>query len=332
MGEFSKERGTLLMTTKQAGRVVVVGSCITDLIGYTHRLPAVGETLKGHKFAVGFGGKGANQAVQAALLGSSVSMVSKIGDDTFGQGTLQNFKARGVNADHVTVEQGGSTGIALIQVDDSGHNSILIIPGSLDQLTPQSLASDSITLLLTASNVLLCQLETPLDTTVAAMRIAHASGLVTVLNTAPAPPDANTLTDEILGLATVVCPNEPELATITGMPTSTMAEVEAAARHVICRGAQTVLVTLGERGAVLVQATHPHSSRHFPATKVMPKDTTGAGDSFLGAFAHFVASGMSIEDAIPKANLVASVSVQRLGTQSSFANQPELQQIYPDQF
>jgi ribokinase len=294
-----------------------VGACFTDLIAYAPRMPGPGETLVGTKFATGFGGKGANQAVQAARLGAKVMMVSKLGDDTFGNDTLANFKEQGVDATWVTRVAGMSSGVAPITVNEqTGQNAIIIVPGALDHLTGADVeaAREGIR----HCGLLMVQLEAPMEATIAALRIAREEGLMTLLNTAP----AKTLPEEIWPLCDIVCPNEPELQTLTGMPTGDDDEVTAAARELIKRGAKTVLVTLGSRGCALFEGDA--AGKFVATTKVKPVDTTGAGDSFLGALAAKIVIGQSLEEAMPFANKVASVSVTREGTQKSFPSASDL--------
>mmetsp|Transcript_49615 Transcript_49615/g.105591 ORF Transcript_49615/g.105591 Transcript_49615/m.105591 type:complete len:567 (-) Transcript_49615:107-1807(-) len=300
-----------------SNRICVVGACFTDLVTFSSRMPNPGETLPGSKFITGFGGKGANQAVQAARLGANVMMISKVGGDTFGADTLKNFKEQGIDAKHVQVVEGESSGVAPIFVNETtGQNSILIIPGALDKLNAGDieLARNDIR----GSKLMICQLECPLEATMAALKVAKEEGVTTLLNTAPAKP----LPDEIWAFCDIVCPNEPELQMLSGKPTSTDEEVKAAAEVLLHRGAKKLIVTLGERGCALFETG---KDPLFVATKmVKAKDTTGAGDSFLGAFAASIAKdGSSLEAAMSKGNAVAAVSVTRIGTQLSFPDARE---------
>lgn len=301
-------------------RICVVGACFTDLISYVDRLPTKGETLHCKKFSTGFGGKGANQAVQAAKLGADVMMISKVGDDAFGKETLLNFKEVGVDATYVTQVPGVASGVAPIAVDAQGNNSIIIAPGACGLLSHADM--EAARPAIRSCGLLVCQLEVPMEATIAALKIAREEGLQTVLNTAPAPTDG-ALPGEIWSLCDVVSPNEPELRSLTGMPTSTNEEVAAAAGEVLRRGAKKVLVTLGERGCALFEAGSGFC--HFvPCPKVEAKDTTGAGDSFLGACTHYLMSGETLLSSMASANEVAAVSVTREGTQKSFADSAEM--------
>jgi ribokinase len=244
-------------------------------------------------------------------------MVSKLGDDTFGNDTLANFKEQGVDATWVTRVAGMSSGVAPITVNEqTGQNAIIIVPGALDHLKGADVeaAREGIR----SCGLMMVQLEAPMEATIAALRIAREEGLMTLLNTAP----AKTLPEEIWPLCDIVCPNEPELQTLTGMPTGDDDEVTAAARELIKRGAKTVLVTLGSRGCALFEGDA--AGKFVATTKVKPVDTTGAGDSFLGALAAKIVIGQSLEEAMPFANKVASVSVTREGTQKSFPSASDL--------
>lgn len=298
-------------------KICNVGACFTDLIAYCPRMPGAGETLVGTKFSTGFGGKGANQAVQAARLGANVMMVSKLGDDTFGTDTLENFKEQGVDATWVTQVPGMSSGVAPITVNEvTGQNSIIIVPGALNHLTGADVeaARESIR----ECGLMMVQLEAPMEATMAALKIAREEGLMTLLNTAP----AKALPNDIWALCDIVCPNEPELQMLTGMPTSTDAEVAAAARTLIQHGAKKVLVTLGERGCALFEGSS--EGKFVPTQEVKPVDTSGAGDSFLGALAAQLVDGHDLGGAMARANEVAAVGVTREGTQKSFANATEM--------
>lgn len=307
--------------TSSPKKICFVGACFTDLISYVDRLPSKGETLHCKKFCTGFGGKGANQAVQAARLGAGVVMVSKVGDDTFGNETLRNFESQGVDAAHVSQAAGEPSGVAPIAVDAEGNNSIIIAPGACNLFSPSDV--EAARPAIKGCSMMICQLEVPLETNLAALKAAREEGLTTILNTAPAPADGK-LPDEIWPLCDVVCPNEPELQGLTGMPTATDEEVAAAAQEVMRRGAKKVLVTLGERGCALFEAEGA-SGQFVPCPKVETRDTTGAGDSFLGALAHYIVAGEPMSNAMALANEVAAISVTREGTQKSFATAGEVQ-------
>ncbi|MBI9076901.1 MAG: ribokinase [Desulfatibacillum sp.] len=299
-------------------KICVVGACNIDLISYVERLPVLGETLHGRKFSMGFGGKGANQAAMAAKLGGCVSMVGKLGRDVFGENTLSNFKKLGVNVEHVHFTDVAFSGVAPIAVDDNGANSIIIVTGANDLLTTEEIRSARKAI--ADSGVLVCQLEIPMELNLEALRIAREEGVTTIFNPAPAQPD---LPQELYELSDIFCPNESETEILTGMPVKTMEQAEKAAKVLLDRGPRTVILTLGERGCLLVDKD---GAKHIPTQKVSAIDTTGAGDCFVGSLAFFLAAGKSLEDSIERANKIAAVSVCAQGTQSSFPDAGELGQ------
>jgi ribokinase len=287
-----------------------------DLISYVARLPKMGETLHGSKFHMGFGGKGANQAVMAAKLGAQVSMVTKLGRDVFGENTLENFRSYNIDCTHVLLTDRAFSGVAPIAVDAEGNNSIIIVTGANDLLSVEDI--EAARPAIAAAQILVCQLETPLDTTIAALRIARQEEVRTIFN--PAPGRAG-LPEETFALSDILCPNESETELITGLPTSSIEQAGIAARELLAKGAGTVILTLGERGSLLVME---HQTEHIPAKKVKTLDSTGAGDAFIGSLAYFVAAGKTLPEAVRRANDIAAISVQASGTQSSFPNAADL--------
>jgi len=297
----------------RAGAVCVVGASLIDLIAYVPRLPALGETLHGTDFRSGFGGKGANQAVMAARLGARVAIVTRVGRDTFGDDMLANFRAAGVDSEHVSVDDTAPSGVAPIAVAPNGDNSIVIVTGANDRLTPSDV--ERARPAIAAAEVLTCQLEVPLEVTLAALRIAREESTTTILNPAPAREE---LPAEAYELADVFCPNEPEAELLLGRPVE---DAAAAARELRARGARAVVLTLGERGCFV---SFDGCERLLPAEPVAAIDTTGAGDAFVGSLAAFLAGGETLEAAAAEANRVAALSVQRQGTQASFPSVDEL--------
>jgi ribokinase len=291
-------------------KVCVVGAANLDLISYVPRLPRMGETLHGTRFHMGYGGKGANQAVMAAKLGGDVSMVTKLGQDIFGENTLKNFQSWGIDTRHVLFTDQAFSGVAPIAVDPDGHNAIIIVTGANDLLTPEEI--EAARPVIAAARILVCQLEIPVETTLAALRVARQEGVTTIFNPAPARPR---LPDELYRLSHIFCPNESETELLTGLPVNSQEETEAAARALLQRGAGMVILTLGERGSLLVTAT---DSVHVPAMPVKALDTTGAGDAFMGSLAYFLAAGKPLAEAMRRANYIAAISVQSSGTQTSF--------------
>lgn len=307
-----------IMNDNSKSNVCVVGACNIDLISYVPRMPAIGETLHGSKFQIGFGGKGANQAVMAAKLGANVGIVTKLGRDTFGEDTLKNFKAFGINTDHVHFTDEAFSGVAPIAVNPSGHNSIIIVTGANDLLTEAEL--EAARPMIAAAGVLVCQLEIPLALSLKALAIAREEGVLTIFNPAPA---RAALPAELYELSDIICPNESETELLTGMPVESDEQVEAAARVLLARGVKTVILTLGERGALIVDRD---GARRVVAKQVDAIDTTGAGDAFVGSLATFLAQGMALDDGVQRACMIATLSVQKRGTQSSFPSADQLEE------
>ena len=295
-------------------KICVVGSTMIDLISKVPRLPMLGETLVGHSFHLGYGGKGANQAVMAAKLGAQVAMVNKVGRDVFGEGTLKNFNEQGIDTTHVLFDESHFSGVAPIFVDDNAQNFVVIVPGANTGLQPEDVHRAKDVIL--AADILICQLEIPIETTLEAFRVAKSGNVRTILNPAPAAP----IPDELLKLSDICAPNETETELLTGAPVGTLAEAEVAARKLLSRGQGTVILTLGERGALLVDN---NSVESIPAVKVEAVDPTGAGDAFVGSLAVFLGEGLSMSNAIRYANAVAALSVTRIGTQISFPKRAE---------
>jgi ribokinase len=298
-------------------RICVVGSSNIDLTFRTSRLPRPGETLAGLAFQLGFGGKGANQAVMAAQLGARVTMVSKLGADSFGEEILHNFQKHGIDTAHVRRDDQRSTGVAAIIVDEQARNCILVVPGANLGLTPADV--QAATAAIQAADVLLCQLEVPVEVTLAAFRLAKAAAVRTILNPAPAAP----LPDELLALTDLCVPNETEVELLTGLAAPGLAEAEAAARLLLDRGPRTVIVTLGDRGVLLVDGSA--GEEHISPVPVQAVDPSGAGDAFIGSLAVFLAEGLPLRDAMSRANTVAALSVTRPGTQAAFPARAEVE-------
>ncbi len=293
-------------------RIAVVGSNMTDLVTYITRMPARGETLEAPRFEIGPGGKGANQAVAARRLGSDVLMVSKVGDDVFGRNTLANFQKQGIDTRFVGVVEGVSSGVAPIFVEPSGENSILIIKGANNHLLPADVDAAAADLL--ASDIILLQLEIPLETIYHTVALATRNGRRVVLNPAPATRELDLSKLRDIAFFT---PNRGELALLTGLPTETFAEIEVAAMKLLDGGIRAVIATLGHDGVLLVT---PEGATHVPTVKVTPVDTTGAGDAFIGSFAHFLAGGLDVKQALHWAVRYAAHSVTGRGTQGSYAD------------
>lgn len=296
--------------------VCVVGAANLDLISYVPRLPREGETLHGTEFRIGYGGKGANQAVMAAKLGARVTMVTKLGEDVFGEGTLENFKQYGIDTTHVLRTPQAFSGVAPIAVDQQGRNSIIIVTGANDLLTIDEVRGAENAIV--GSGVTVCQLEIPLEISVAALMLARDAGVPTVFNPAPA---REQLPADAYRLADVFCPNESEATLLTGKPVSNVDQARVAADVLLERGATSVVLTLGANGCLIVGQ---QGATHLPGEQVDAIDSTGAGDAFVGSLAFFLASGYELVDAARRSNRIAAVSVTGRGTQTSFPDAADL--------
>ena len=297
-------------------RIGVIGSTNMDLTTTVERMPVWGETVLARHFETSFGGKGANQAVAAAKLGAEVVMVSDLGDDTLGDSALKNFESYGIDTLHVRRIPNQSTGTATILVDQgSGDNAILIVAGANGDLSSADV--DAASEALKRCDLILLQLEIQLETAYAAIRFARKNGVRTVLNPAPA---RRNFDMEIVTQASFLIPNETELAIMTDMPVASEGELSAAAQSLVKKGVETVIVTLGARGALIAT---PEGARRIEPVKVEAIDTTGAGDAFIGSFARYLAGGLSLDAALAEATRYAAFSVTRRGAQKSYATEAE---------
>ena len=292
-------------------KIAVIGSTMMDLTVYADILPAAGETRFGESFTTGFGGKGANQAVMAARTGATVTMITGIGNDGFGDESLQNFKNSQMDTSSV-LRLDTHTGVAHIWVDGQGQNRISIVPGANFKLTPQD-AVDEVSKLKNVS-VLIAQCEIPQEVTLAAFRTAQELGITTILNPAPYQP----LTDDLLELTDWLIPNEIEFAELDKAHRAPDTDEIIAS----LRDKGRTIVTLGSEGAALV--TIDGKVKRFSAKKVSATDTTGAGDCFIGAFAAAIAAGANEESAVQFGIDCATKSVTRKGAQSSY---PKIEEI-----
>ena len=288
--------------------IVVVGSTMIDMIAYTKKVPGAGETVIGDSFSLGFGGKGANQAVMASRMGAKVYMVNTLGDDVFGDTTLKNFQEQGIDTTYVA-RVSGASGVAPIWVEPNGTNRIICVPGANNSMTVAQ-AENAITAL-NKAKVVIGQLEIPQAVTIAAFRKAREFGITTILNPAPFAP----LSDELVAMSDWIIPNETEFAGLNpdGNLPENDEEILKVAKALGCR----FVVTLGEKGAAYTDKNHSKVVR-VSAPKVKAIDTTGAGDSFVGSFAFGLATGFEIEKAVKLGCACASDSVTKLGTQSSY--------------
>ena len=290
-----------------APEIVVVGSTMIDMIAYSQKIPSAGETVIGDSFSLGFGGKGANQAVMASRMGARVYMVNTLGDDVFGDTTVKNFQEQGIDTSFVS-RVAGASGVAPIWVEPNGTNRIICVPGANNQMTSAQ-ATEAINALKNAK-VVIGQLEIPQEVTIAAFKAARAAGITTILNPAPFAP----LKKELIEVSDWIIPNETEFAGLNpeGLLPESDAEISKVATLLGCN----FVVTLGEKGAAYTDQNG--NVIRVSAPKVNAIDTTGAGDAFVGAFAFGIASGMELEKAVALGCACASDSVTKKGTQSSY--------------
>lgn len=301
-----------------ASSVTVVGSLNMDLVVRSPRIPQPGETIIGTDFHTVPGGKGANQAVAAARLGVQVSMVGRVGRDAYADALLDNLEAAGVDHTFVAQDPEAATGVALIVVDDAGQNSIVVASGANMRLSPADVnAAESA---IADADVLVLQLESPLETVIHAAQVARAHDITVVLNPAP----ARTVPASLLSMVDVLVPNESETVLLTDMPVGDLAEIEAAAAVLQAQGGGTVILTLGERGALLARKG---DVRLVPAFKVAPVDTTAAGDAFVAGFAVAFSEGRPLAEAVRWGNAAGALATTRLGAQSSLPFRQEVETL-----
>ena len=299
-------------------KVVVVGSLNTDMIVKMERLPGPGETLIGGEFIMAAGGKGANQAVAAARLGGEVTLIARVGADIFGQEAIEGFKQDGINTDFIVQDTVHPSGVALIFVGQDGENSIAVASGANGHLSIDDVASAHSEL--EAAQVLLLQLEIPLETVGYAAHRASELGLKVILNPAP----ARELDDDLLRNVNVLTPNETEAEILTGISITDEASAEEAAGRLKGRGVENVIITLGAKGALMF---NQEGAQLVPSKKVDAVDTTAAGDAFNGALAYALAEGKPIAEAVRFANLAGAFSATKMGAQPSMPTFVELEQF-----
>lgn len=298
--------------------VLVVGSANMDLVVTSERFPNPGETVFGKNFAMFPGGKGANQAVSCAKLGGLTYFLGKMGNDDFQSSLIRSLNESGVNISDVLIENGAQTGVALISVDGSGENEIIVISGTNMRFTTNDLLKKQE--YFSKVKVVLSQLEIPIQTVTLAAQLAKQNGAIFILNPAP----AAQLSDELFSFIDYLTPNESELEILSGINIVDKSSAEKASRVLLQKGLKNVLVTLGEKGSLLV---NNNSVKHFETYKVKAVDTTAAGDSFNGALAYSLSIGKSIEQAIHFASYAAAISVTRMGAQTSMPTLKEVESL-----
>jgi len=302
--------------------ITVVGSNMVDLLSYLERFPERGETVFGRDFIQGFGGKGANQAIMASILGAEVAMVSCVGNDVFGPKWIEEFEKNHVNTDFIKIVDGNYSGVAAIWVEPSGDNRIVLGAGANEDVTPALVQSAFDRL--PAPDVVLSQLEIPQDTIIEGFKKGKQAGATTILNPGPAAP----VKKEMIELMDWIIPNETEfellLKDMYHLPIDNFTD---AIKKFGDLSGVNVVITHGEKGAMLYMPNVGMDVKTFPAPKVDAKDTTGAGDAFCGAFSYGIAAGLNPENAIEIANVLAADSVTRTGTQISYARGNQLEEL-----
>jgi ribokinase len=299
------------------GKIVVIGSSNTDMVVRSQRIPAPGETIMGDAFDIIQGGKGANQAVAAARAGSKVAFIAKVGNDNFGKAAISAYQKDGINTDNIFTDHEHPTGVAIIIVDaNTGENSIVVASGSNSQLSPAEI--ELAKQVIVDANVVLVQLEIPLETVYKALSIAFENKVKTVLNPAP----ARTLDDGLLSMVDIITPNQSETEILTGIQLTDDAAIQRAASTLLTKVNEAVIITLGARG--VYYQTKGGKKVFVPTIKVDAIDTTASGDVFNGYFVSALANGTSFEAAIQQANKAAAVSVTRKGAQPSIPFLSEL--------
>jgi ribokinase len=294
--------------------IIVVGSLNADLVVRAPRFPQPGETISGEDLKIIPGGKGANQSVAAARQGASVAMLGRVGNDSFGPELINNLKHNGVDTAHVQIDSEAATGTATIIVDAHGQNSIVLSPGGNGRVS----SADLNTVSFSDYKLLLLQLEIPLEPVLAAAKRAKEKGLRVLLNPAPARP----LPDELIALPDFIVPNEGELSLLTNQPVQDLASAENAARALLAQGAQTVIVTLGANGALIVNR---EVTKHIPAFQVDVVDTTAAGDAFIGGFASALLQNKSLGEAVRSGCACGALAATKFGAQPSMPTKEEVE-------
>ena len=295
--------------------IVVVGSLNMDLIIRTPRMPIGGETLTGSGFATLPGGKGANQAVACARLGSAVRMIGRVGNDAFGKQLRNGLAADGINVRDVRRSSAAATGIAMILVDEGGQNRIILSPGANGELSEKDVAAHA--KVIREAAMLVVQLEVPLPTVAKCVAIAHQAGVPVLLNPGPAKP----LPPALLANVDIIVPNESEASLLTGIEITDRKSATAAAKALFALGVKSVLVTLGADGVMIVDH---QGARHQRANKINAVDTTAAGDTFIGGLATGLVEGMILDQAVWLGQQASALCVQRHGAQPSIPYRHEI--------
>ncbi|MEW6194479.1 MAG: ribokinase [Bacteroidota bacterium] len=291
-----------------SGKIVVVGSSNTDLTIKMNKLPKLGETVIGKDYVKSLGGKGANQAVATARAGASVTFITKMGNDEFGNEALKSFDGEGINTKNILIDEKSKSGLAMIWVDSDGENSIAVASGANANLSAAEIIekSDEIK----SASILLTQLEIPFETVKSAIDIAHQNNVRVILNPAP----AYVLPEDLLAKINIITPNIYELETLTGVKSNDANDIKYAAKLLHSKGIEQVIVTCGSKGSYLF---NKNEFVHLPPFSVDAVDTTAAGDILNGAFAAALLENKTIKEALVFASAAAAISVTQMGAQIS---------------
>lgn len=299
----------------QTKKIIVVGSCNTDMVIKADRLPIPGETVLGGVFLMNPGGKGANQAVAASRLGGKVTLISKTGNDVFGRQSVSLYNAENINTDYIFSDSKNPSGVALITVDSNGENCIVVASGANASLGRADI--DKASAEIESGDLVLMQLEIPIDTVEYVAEIAHKKGIKVILNPAP----ARALSDTLLKNLYIIIPNKSEAEILSGIKVVDMESAKQAADIISDKGVDIVVITLGSNGALIKE----HEQYQFvEAVKVEALDTTAAGDVFCGSVCVGLSEGKSILDSVKMAAKASAITVTRMGAQSSIPYRSEL--------
>lgn len=296
-------------------KIIVIGSSNVDMVVRTSHLPALGETILGGEFFMNQGGKGANQAVAIKRLGGNLIFMAKLGNDVLGRQSVGYFKKEGIDTRYIAFDEDSASGVALISVDDHAENSIVVASGANMLLNEQDV--DKMLEEMCEGDILLMQLEIPLQTVEYAARKAFGKGVKVVLNPAP----ARSLPKELFRHLYMVTPNRIEAEMLTGIKIANDADVEKVAEEICAMGVKNVIITLGSKGCLIREEG---VSYRIDAFKVEPVDTTAAGDTFNGALCVGLSEGMDLKQAAVMASKASSIAVTRMGAQSSIPYREEL--------
>lgn len=306
------------MSPTSSPQISVLGSANMDLVINTPRIPLAGETLTGSDFRTVPGGKGANQAIAAARSGADVSFLGRVGDDDFGKALSRGLAEEGINLSGLLKTEQTASGVAVIMVEPSGQNRIILSPGANGMVTPKDV--ESCAEIIAKSQMLICQLEIPLESVVRGMEIAAGNNVPVLFNPAP----AVTLEEALLRKVNTLVVNETEAEVLCGIPADTIPKAEEAAKALMAKGPDRVLLTMGAQG--VIHADHTENS-HWPARKVKAVDTTAAGDTFIGAWSASICSGHSTGQALSYACRASALSVTRYGARTSIPSRDEVERI-----